>query len=72
MKAADQEAARKAAIEDHACGQSPPVTLEDQRRHVKAALDREEAKPIHKQQGTVLADLRRKLRDVEKNMVSST
>lgn len=71
-KAAKQaEAERRAAIDQHACGQSPPMTLEEQRRHVKAALDREVAKPLHKQQGTVLADLRRRLRDVEKNIAAA-
>jgi hypothetical protein len=69
---ANAEAERRAAIEQHACGQSPPMTLAEQRQHIKAALDREVAKPLHKQQGTVIADLRHRLRDVDKNIAAAS
>jgi hypothetical protein len=68
-KAAQQaEAERRAAIDQHACGQSPPMTTELSLANLRAALAREEAKPAHKRQGTVLATLRSKIRDAERNL----
>lgn len=70
MKDADKERERKDAIEAHATYGSGPAngpSPEQSLANMRAALAREVAKPVHKQQRSVVENLRAGIKAAERN-----